>query len=221
MNRQRALVIAFGLVTALLVSACGGSAAEVTPTVDVARIQTEAVSTFAANLTQTALAMPTSTVTPSPSPSPTVTLTLAPTNTPSVITTTVASCYGLSFVSDVTVPDNTRTDPGEEFTKTWRVQNNGTCAWEQGFRFTYIGGDAMGGSAITLEENVEPGEETELSVDLVAPQDPGVYQGNWRMATAGIEYFGDVLYVLIEVGGADATSTAEALAATATATPEP
>jgi uncharacterized protein affecting Mg2+/Co2+ transport len=179
------------------------------------------VATFAFGLTQTAEAMPTTTETPNPSPSPTASLTLAPTNTPSTITTTVASCYGLAYISDITVPDNTRTDPGEEFTKTWRVENNGTCAWEQGFRFTYIGGEAMGASAITLQESVEPGEEFELSVDLVAPQDPGTYQGNWRMATDAIEYFGDVLYVLIEVGGADATSTAQAQAATATFTPEP
>ena len=213
-----ALIILMGFA----LSACGaGTSLDMTPTVDVQAVETQAVATFAFGLTQTAEAMPTATETSSPSPSPTASLTLGPTNTASANTTTVASCYGLAYVSDITIPDNTRTDPGEEITKTWRVQNNGTCAWEQGFRFTYIGGEAMGASAITLQESVEPGDEFELSVDLVAPQDPGTYQGNWRMATDAIEYFGDVLYVLIEVGGADATSTAKAQTATATLTPEP
>ena len=33
------------------------------------------------------------------------------------------------FVTDVTVPDGTKYDPGATFTKTWRLRNVGTCTW--------------------------------------------------------------------------------------------
>ncbi|MEZ4645225.1 MAG: NBR1-Ig-like domain-containing protein [Chloroflexota bacterium] len=49
------------------------------------------------------------------------------------------------FVADVTIPDDTPLQPGEAFTKTWRVQNNGTRAWGAGFTLEFVGGTNMAG----------------------------------------------------------------------------
>ena len=37
--------------------------------------------------------------------------------------------YRATFLGDVTIPDNTLISPGQPFRKTWRLRNDGTCAW--------------------------------------------------------------------------------------------
>ena len=210
----------------LFASACASRDVNATPTLSVDLIQTEAVATFASGHTQTAMAMPTNTPTATPTPSPTSTSTPALTNTPGAPLVPVAgppisSCYSMAFVADVSIPDNTKMKPGEKFTKTWRVRNNGTCAWEAGFKFNLTGGEAMGGSALTLDKAVNAGTETELSVALTAPTTPGSYRGNWRMTNAAGTHFGDEVFVLIIVEGSASTpSTSTATGApTKTETP--
>jgi len=199
------------LLSSFLIGACGTSDADATPTCDVEEIQTLAVGTFASGLTETALAMPTDTPTPTLTPSPTLTITPASTNTPFVVNTLsvapTTSCNSMAYVADVNIPDNTKMNPGQAFTKTWRVKNNGTCVWEAGSKFNFVGGDAMGSSALVLAKSVNPGEETELSVAMIAPSTPGNIRSTWRMSTATGTFFGDEVYVLITVGGSGASAT--------------
>ncbi len=222
MNHKKFYPNLFGLIvaTTLLLSACGSSQPEATPTVDIEIVKTEAVATFAFGQTQTALANPTETATATLTPTATATQTPAQTATSAtpIITGVIPtrSCLSLGFVADVTIPDNTTMTPSQIFTKTWKVRNNGSCAWEAGFKFNFTGGEAMGGSSITLQSAVAVGAETELSVQLTAPNTNGTYRGNWRMTNAAGTYFGDEVYVLIKVGGATATPTG-----TVTSTPTP
>jgi Ig-like domain-containing protein len=195
----------------LLITACAGNAPESTPTVDPNMIKTQAVETFSADLTQTALAAPTET----PSPTLTPLATFTPFNTPAGITPLVqstipvtASCYSMAFVSDVTIPDNTPVTPGQTFTKTWKVTNNGSCPWDAGFKFSFTGGDAMGGSTFTLPAKVEVNATTNISVTMTAPTNKtGTIRGNWRMSTAAGQFFGDEVYVVVVVGGSAPTVT--------------
>lgn len=149
-------------------------------------------------------------------PSPYLTLTSSPvyldTSDPSSTqdgeSLPTGSCYRLAFVADVTIPDNTTMAAGEIFTKTWRVRNSGSCAWDIGFKFKLTYGESMEGTELTLDKAISPGEETDLSIVMTAPDDPGTYQGNWRMTTSSGAFFGDEIYVLITVGeGEAATST--------------
>ncbi len=200
----------------LTVTGCGPSAAELTPTIDPNMIRTEAVSTFSYSLTQTALAKPTNTatLTPSPTSSPT------PIRTGTALTQAAsgpATCYGLVYAQDVTVPDNSPMTPGQSFTKTWRVRNTGSCAIAPGFTFKNVGGDPMGGQPLTLTQPIPAGATTELSINMTAPTSTGTVQGTWRMADANGGYFGDPLTVVIVIGGGAATSATP----TETLTPEP
>src|SRR5688500_6867535 len=110
------------MIGALLLSACGATPADLTPTVTINpdEIRTQAVGTFAADLTLTALVAPTNT--PAPSVTPLATFTAGPTCTGGValgtapVTGATASCYGMAFVSDVTIPDNTPVTAGQAFT---------------------------------------------------------------------------------------------------------
>ena len=220
----RSLLIGLFASNLMLLSACGSSNENTTPMTPPEQIQTMAVATFASGLTQTAIALPTET----PSPSPTITSTLVPSNTVETAPTQdgesqpTVSCYRLAFVSDVTIPDNTTMAPGEIFTKTWRVQNSGSCAWEIGFNFKLTYGDSMDSAALTLSKGISPGEETDLSIVMTAPNDPGSHQGNWRMTTSNGTFFGDEVYVLIIVsdsGTATSTSTEIPESDTPTSTP--
>ena len=214
---------------ALLIASCGsGNVPDATPTLGVDQIQTFAVGTFSSALTVTALLAPSNT----PAATQTQMPTLQPlaTNTGGIppiggalgtpgipVSGATASCYGLTFVSDVSIPDNTQINPGNAFTKTWKVQNSGSCAWDAGFKFQNTGGNAMGASAFTLTASVASGATYDISVPMTAPTASGTARGNWRMATASGQLFGDEVFVVISVAGGGAANTPEP-AATATAT---
>lgn len=205
------------ILGSLVLSACGAKTPEPTPTLSVDAFQTSVIGTFAAGLTQTALALPTATPTITSTDTPMVTLTPSTPSATRVVVIPTSSCYGLTGVRDVTIPDNTPMVPGQTFTKTWLVKNSGTCTWETGFKFVFTGGDAMGGTTLVLDKTVVPGTEIELSINMTAPTTKsGAVRGNWHMSTAGGVYFGDEQYVIIIVGGATSTATKTA---TATSTP--
>lgn len=216
-TRRMLVLLTLSVLASLMLSACGAGEAEATPTLSVEQIQTAAVATFAAGLTQTAFAMPTET------PTPTATSTQFPTNTPGAPggLSPTASCYGLVYIRDVTIPDNTPMTPGQAFDKTWLVQNTGSCPWEPGFTFNVISGDSMGATALTLNQAVNPGMQYEITVPMIAPTGKtGTIEGWWRMADKNGVYFGNSLSVVIVIGGA-ATSTGTPVPPTATATETP
>ena len=104
------------------------------------------------------------------------------------------------FVSDVTVPDGTRFAPETLFQKTWRVRNTGDCTWDASYRLTFLSGDRMSGPrSAPLGEPVQPGEEVDLSVILVAPAESGTYQGQWQMFAPDGTPFGTRSYLVIQV----------------------
>ena len=104
-----------------------------------------------------------------------------------------------AYVADVTVPDNTEFAPGEAFAKAWRVRNSGTCTWETGTRLVFVSGEPMDGAAAVDVPPVAPGSTTDVSVDLVAPAEPGTYRGNWQLRAPDGTGFGSVVYVQIVV----------------------
>ena len=48
-----------------------------------------------------------------------------------------------TFVSDVTIPDETVISPGRSFTKTWRITNSGSTTWS-GYNLGFVDGIQMG-----------------------------------------------------------------------------
>jgi uncharacterized protein affecting Mg2+/Co2+ transport len=194
---RRLLITIAGI--SLLLGACS-KPTSTTPTLDPGVIQTRAVATFSIGLTQTALVQPTATYTVTPSPSPTATNTPTASPTLAQVVLPTSSCYVLTFMTDVTIPDNTKMTPGQVFTKTWRVKNSGTCDWEEGFQVKNVSGSTMSGKSYTLPKAVEPGKQVDISIEMTAPANAGAYTGNWRMATDSGSFFGDSFYVLILVG---------------------
>jgi hypothetical protein len=137
-------------------------------------------------LTQVESAMPPSGPASTPTPGSVLTETV------SVLPTGTSDCIDqAAFVEDVTIRDNTQLLPGEPFVKIWRLQNAGTCTWTQAYSLTFLGGDLLDASpSVFLPGSVPPGSSIDLSVDMVAPQQPGNYQGFWKLHNPTGKYFG-------------------------------
>ena len=92
---------------------------------------------------------------------------------------------------------------GQDFAKSWRVKNSGTCAWEPDFELAYVNGNragaAMSGSPVAVGRRVEPGEEIDLTASLRAPQTYGTFQGFWQMRDRDGQFFGEDVWVGIQV----------------------
>jgi len=103
----------------------------------------------------------------------------APQPPPAAAPAQPASCASLRWVSDVTIPDNTVMAPGQQFVKTWRVRNAGSCAFSGTLNF--IGrGNQMGGTSPTTAPKIDAGQQADVSINLTAPMQPGDYQGTWQ-----------------------------------------
>ncbi len=226
-------------ISMIALSACGAETA--TPD-DVNIALTEGVGTMVAAFfqTQTAMVTPatstaTSTQTPysTPSPFPSLVPVASATSTIFYWTTTAGTpiptgtfytstpnagalaygCNNLAFIRDVTIPAGTVIQKGQDFTKTWKVQNTGTCNWMYQYALTPVG-DAMGSGPTKIQRLVTPLDWSELSIGLTAPRTPGTYKSYWRLADAEGHMFGATLVVSIQVGEPEtdtpaATATSE------------
>ena len=102
-----------------------------------------------------------------------------------------ASCDWVQFITDVTVPDGTKYDPGATFKKTWRLKNIGTCTWTKSYSLVFDTGEQMGApDSIKFPSEVKPGETIDINVDMTAPSKAGHYIGYWKFKNASGVLFG-------------------------------
>ncbi len=250
--RNPILIIMF--VAMFLAACAGQPATETPAGLDVDAILTSSIGTFAASVfeTQTAQALSVTQTSP-PISQPTNTaiglVTSTPTSTQGFVFNPVVStiggspspsgtqftatpnpgalafgCNNLLLISDVTIPAGTVVKPQESFTKTWKVQNNGTCNWALQYRLVFIGGNQMGANPSGLGKVIEPQKWTQLSLQLIAPKQAGSYTSTWRLGTQTGSVFGSTLTVSIVVGTPTNTpvpATATSAPPTSTDTPSP
>ncbi len=92
---------------------------------------------------------------------------------------------------DVTVSDGTHMKPGEVFSKTWRLENFGTCIWTTDYAVVWFSGVNMGVTDVKpFTGPVQPGQIVDITVDMVSPDQPGTYQSNWKLRNAEGALFG-------------------------------
>jgi hypothetical protein len=224
MNKKAKFFFLIFFMMAILMVACGPKVAA-TPTTDPNLIYTAAAQTADARLTQIFQSTPSATpVTPSPTFDPTQTAaaqtasamqtqvaaaspTPQGTTVPTAAPTTNTSDEQALFVADVTIPDGTVLAPGATFVKTWKLQNAGVTTWTTSYSLVYVSGEQMGTiTAVPLSQSVAPGQQVEVSVNMVAPTTTGTYQGFWKMKNASGQYFNDSVYVMIKIGGGGTTA---------------
>jgi hypothetical protein len=200
------------IVGAFVLGACGSSAGKATPTPTSTSLSVEAISTAAAQTVIAQLTLEAPTITPTPvfTNTPDVTATptrLMPTATRPV--PTAVNCANSLFVTDVNIPDGTQMPAGQAFTKTWRVQNTGTCPWTTNFKLVFVSGDAMGGQTVNLASTVATGQKVDISVNMIVPNKSGKVEGIWGLMDDKGQRFGELVAVRITIGAESPTPTQE------------
>ena len=190
MHITRSQKLAFLVLVLITVMACSRfAAATPQPAATLDSLYTAAAQTLDAMSTQgvgTPSPLPTSTLSiSSPTAIPIFTFTTVPPLQP------VSRCDAAEFVSDVSYPDGSNVSLGSAFTKTWRIQNVGTCTWTTAYSLVFVSGERFGApAAISLPGNVAPGQTIDLSVNLTAPNNNGRFRGDWKLRNASGVVFG-------------------------------
>ena len=173
----------FTLIT-LFASACGSTAA------NESTIATSVAQTVQAQNTPEALptaTSPAATVSPSALTPLAATITAAPTTGGAQVQFCTASA---SLVGE-TFPDGTILQPGTTFTKSWSIQNNGTCVWDSSWQLVFYGGALMDGVTVyNFPQPAQPGDTVEVPIILRAPAQGGQHTGEWMLKSPWGESFG-------------------------------
>lgn len=176
----------------IALTACSGAMPEApTPTLDATALNQTAVFRATQAAQAEASPVPTQTLafTASATVIPTIDRTRPPINTPTPQVPCNKAAAGHPI--DVTIPDDTVLNPGERFAKTWRLENAGSCTWTRLYSVTFFSGNSLHAvQTNTLLEPVEPGGQIDVTVDMEAPEEPGVYQSNWMLADEDGVLFG-------------------------------
>jgi hypothetical protein len=185
-RKMAVLLSVISILTAMLACSMPGVSAP-TPTDAVSAAGTSAAQTAIFQITQSAVVPtqpPLATATFQASSTP-----LPPSLTPSI---TPVPCNRAEFVSDVNYPDKTNVLPGTSFTKTWRLQNTGSCTWTSGYSVVYVQGDRMSAPDFNpvTSGSVVSGAQVDASMPLVAPGVPGTYRGDFMLRAPDGTRFG-------------------------------
>jgi hypothetical protein len=70
-------------------------------------------------------------------------------------------CNWVSIAADLSVPDGSNFQPGESFSKAWRLKNIGSCTWTTSYLLIFSKGDLMGApsAVFSLYKSVAPGAQ--------------------------------------------------------------
>ena len=200
----------------LVFTACSSSEGEASPTPEPEAVLTAAAETAAAIMTENANTVATNTPEPDQGGDvPTATQEVPNINEATATislpqpTPITGGIDQAEFWADVTIPDGTDFNPGDQFTKIWKLRNSGTNTWTPAYGLAFFTGEQMSApTLVPITVNVPPGETTDISVDMVAPEANGNYMGYWKMRDPAGEFFEYSVYVQIDVvGGSQAVVT--------------
>lgn len=105
----------------------------------------------------------------------------------------------LTFVEDLTIPDNAFATFGLALDKRWLVQNSGTCNWNSDYRLRNIGGAALGAPQEIALYPARAGTQATIQIFFTAPFTEGVYESAWQAIDPQGSAFGDPIYIRVSV----------------------
>ena len=120
---------------------------------------------------------------------------------PTILPTVDAEeCFSnLTFVEDITIPDNSFVTLGSKIDKQWLVENSGTCHWNSDYRLKHIGGAVLDAPEEIALYPARAGTQTTIQILFTAPFTDGVYESAWQAHDPDGIAFGDPIYVRIVV----------------------
>jgi len=105
----------------------------------------------------------------------------------------------LTFLEDITIPDNSFVPFGSPIDKQWLVENSGTCNWTSEYRLRHTGGAVLGALEEVALFPARSGTQVTLQITFTAPFDEGLYESAWQAFDPNGLAFGDPVYIRILV----------------------
>lgn len=128
--------------------------------------------------------------------------------------------YQVDALDLYTFTDLDQLAPGEAFEVTWGLRNNGENTWTGDFEFVYTDEsypDTLSQPHINLAEKerfslselgaaaeVTPGDTAYLTLQMIAPEEPGDYVSGWQLQSPQSERFGppvEIRVIVVEPAG--------------------
>ena len=103
----------------------------------------------------------------------------------------------LTFLSDLTIPDNTTIAYGSTIDKQWIVENSGTCHWNSEYRLRYIGGAILDAREEIALYPARAGTQATIQILFTAPFTDGEYESAWQAFDPSGAAFGDPIFIRI------------------------
>lgn len=105
----------------------------------------------------------------------------------------------LTFIEDITIPDNSFIAFGASIDKQWLIGNSGTCNWHSAYRLHHTGGAVLGAPEEIALFPAKSGTQATIQITFTAPFDEGVYESAWQAFDPNGVAFGDPIYIRILV----------------------
>lgn len=189
MNKK--IIFLFGMILAALLAGCSSPrAGTAAPQPTMIAATTAAAPVSPSPIPSTTPISPTATLPaaqPESSPTPQTEPTQPPLPSPTptqvepAAQNTAACLDAAFFLDDVTIPDFSTVERAKPFLKTWRVRNAGSCDWGSGYVLSFLSGELMSHTTSVVMPAARAGDTVDISVDMIAPDDPGGYTGNWQI----------------------------------------
>jgi len=132
-------------------------------------------------------------------PSPTLITQVLEIPLPTIIPTiNQSNCVNnLTFIEDITIPDNSFISFGSTIEKQWLIENSGTCHWNVGYRLRHTGGAILGAQPEVALFPARSGTQVTIQITFTAPFEDGVYESAWQAFDPNGFPFGDPIYIRI------------------------
>ena len=135
-------------------------------------------------------------------------------DTPKTITCSSSSGVDSSTFVGETVPDGTTLSPGQSFTKTWTIRNNGTSTWNSNYRLEWVSGAGLSNHAdVAVNGTVAPGVNYTFSIPMTVPQAGGTYREDWKFTNGAGTTIpvsnSNTIWVTIKVGTSSSPDKAD------------
>jgi hypothetical protein len=106
----------------------------------------------------------------------------------------------LSYLQDINYPDGSLVTPGQTVEKQWRVENNGSCDWDERYRLKLINEfPALGASNEQALYPARAGFQATITINFIAPVEAGTYRTSWQAVDPQGNPFGDAIFMEIIV----------------------
>lgn len=105
----------------------------------------------------------------------------------------------MKFMCDVTIGGGESVTPNTKFIKIWRIKNSGNTNWPPGCTLRQVNGINLRDNEFIIVSALESNEMTDVSVEFMSPNEPGLYQCQFKLFTPIGTPFGDPIWLVLQV----------------------